>query len=268
MNTVELIHAEFDQAQELILKEALEIIKHNTIENSDHVESLKKLGFVNTEIVEKSTEKIKKVKMGKHLADTVVYYKQAYPFLKFITEEKLDQICEKWGLVYASVKAYKKDVPAKNVKELLNVQPLKSYDARPTKYKFSKLDCSSSHGDDVIKWLTETEFDFDPCGRIIGVDDMVKKMCPYKYDSEFYLYWTGSRSVQINKDGLFIAAPANHFNLNGLDKKGKFGFFEKIKTKVVVNDPIVFRYVKGGIQILSKWGLEAEDIDILNEINN
>lgn len=40
---------------------------------------------------------------------------------------------------------------------------------------------------------------------------------------------------------------------------------EKITTQIVeVKDPIVFRYVNGGIQVITKWGIEAED-KILND---
>ena len=70
---------------------------------------------------------------------------------------------------------------------------------------------------------------------------------------------------EINRDGLFIAAPKSHFDLKGLKKKG-LGFFNFTVTEV--KDPIVFRYVKGGIQVLSKWGLEANDEMLVNPINN
>jgi hypothetical protein len=69
-----------------------------------------------------------------------------------------------------------------------------------------------------------------------------------------------------DRTGLFIAAPKEHFDLSELTFDEKKGFYEaKVR---VIKDPIVFRYVKGGIQVLSKWGLEAEDpalqIEILN----
>jgi hypothetical protein len=69
-----------------------------------------------------------------------------------------------------------------------------------------------------------------------------------------------------DRTGLFIAAPKEHFDLSGLTFDKNKGFYEaKVR---VIKDPIVFRYVKGGIQVLSKWGLEAEDpalqIEILN----
>ena len=64
---------------------------------------------------------------------------------------------------------------------------------------------------------------------------------------------------------MFITAPKSHFDLKDLKSKG-LGFFDITITEV--KDPIVFRYVKGGIQVLSKWGLEASDATLQNEILN
>jgi hypothetical protein len=70
----------------------------------------------------------------------------------------------------------------------------------------------------------------------------------------------------VKREGLFIAAPKDHFDLKGLKHiTGTHGFFS---TTRIHKDPIVFRYVKGGIQIISKWGLEASDPMLVNEINN
>jgi hypothetical protein len=34
-------------------------------------------------------------------------------------------------------------------------------------------------------------------------------------------------------------------------------------VKVINPDPIVFRFVRGGVLIISKWGLEAEDESLI-----
>jgi len=71
------------------------------------------------------------------------------------------------------------------------------------------------------------------------------------------------------KEGLFIAAPESEFNLEGLtkDKKGLKGYFKQL-IEEKPDDPIVFRYVFGGIQVLSKWGPEAADPELLNPLDN
>ncbi len=61
-----------------------------------------------------------------------------------------------------------------------------------------------------------------------------------------------------DRSGYFIAAPKEHFDLTELTANAdNKGFYKR--TSVVYKDPIVFRYVKGGIQVISKWGLEGND---------
>lgn len=66
-----------------------------------------------------------------------------------------------------------------------------------------------------------------------------------------------------NSTGLYICAPEDQFDttnlvdVNGLLKLGRPILVEK--------DPIVFRYVRGGVQIITKWGLEAADEALANE---
>ncbi len=84
-----------------------------------------------------------------------------------------------------------------------------------------------------------------------------------KYHRYNNLSWSAKT---INRNGLFIAAPKNHFDLTGLSKEG-LGFFD---VKIInMDDPIVFRYIRGGgIQVLSKWGIEASDSELINPIEN
>lgn len=70
-----------------------------------------------------------------------------------------------------------------------------------------------------------------------------------------------TEAFKINRDGLFICAPIKHFDTKGLKKSGR-GFFN---FTPLPTDPIVFRYVKGGVQVLSKWGLEADDYRLVQE---
>jgi hypothetical protein len=75
------------------------------------------------------------------------------------------------------------------------------------------------------------------------------KMDRYRKDYE---------QIHQKREELFIAAPKSHFDLTGLSKDGK-GFYKTVSKKIEPKDPIVFRYVEGGIQVLTKWGLEGDD---------
>jgi len=65
--------------------------------------------------------------------------------------------------------------------------------------------------------------------------------------------------------GLMMAAPADHFDLVGLEFTDGMEYVEPIIT----DDPIVFRHVKGGlVQIISKWGEESKDSLLLLAAHN
>jgi hypothetical protein len=289
---IEEIHNEFDTAPDRILQQALSIIGEQQSskvslesEIEDKAIRLRNLGFVKNGIVDK-LEKIEErnhqkdliINMETKMAEGIRYYARTYPFLKFLPVSELDRICDKYGLVYAPVKHYKMPVPDKNLKEIENAQPLKTMDVQPDivtrtyyddsynrKWGYNKVKSvlgGNSFTDDEIRklakkhniplrWNNTSDF-FWQVGRVILSDDDI---CLTKEEVE-----TSSRS------GLFIAAPKDHFDLTGLTFDKKKGYFQT--TIQIKKDPIVFRYVKGGIQVLSKWGLEADDPALQMEILN
>jgi hypothetical protein len=259
--TVEQIHADFDNAQEVILAEAKQIIENTQVSNMSHVNHLRQTGFINSEVVKKAEGKLSLQVKSKEMAELVMHYKTKYPFLKFLTENKLDEICDKYKLIYAPVGNYKKDVPEKNLIEINQAKPLEESDARPLLWKVTKMSFFSGVPLRVRRWVLNTEFTENP-----GNDLWFTKKCPIPFDGWFYNS-DGYTKEKIDKSGLFIAAPKSHFDLKGLSQKGIKGFF---KTTVIkeVPDPIVFRYCKGGIQVLSKWGEEADDPQLTNELLN
>lgn len=268
LTLIEEIHAEFDTAQDRLLCEANKILSNAPLMEVTPVESvgerLKKLSFVNAPVA-KQSDKIKesKIEIKKKLVDTkseaetIKYYAANYPFLKFLTESELDRICKKYNLVYAPIANYVKNVPEKNITDIENAQPCKRVDEVGI-FHFIKIT--------------------DVYGSMSVLDDLIKKSgneiknrtfkSPYKIESNYsakdILQRSGVRfynvrsfeSIEVDKSGLFIAAPSSHFDKKGLTKNG-LGFFNMLRTEV--KDPIVFRYVRGGIQVLTKWGEEAND---------
>lgn len=220
---IQEIHTAFDVAEDLLLKEAEETTDANRVTEDEraHVRKMVKLGFVNAEGVQEASQKMKTAIKNKKAAERILYYKRTYPFLKFLTVDKLNEICEKYNLIHAPVGNYIGKVPKKNLKEIAEAQELKAEDA---------LD------NDVTTTRQGGR------GGVIETTTTVHA-------------------------GLFIAAPEKDFNLDGLTKKGIRGYFKTI-TEKRVDDPIVFRYVADGIQVLSKWGLEANDEALANPLDN
>jgi hypothetical protein len=188
-------------------------------------------------------------------ADKVLFYKKTYPHLKFISETQLEQLCKKYNLAYAPVSNYIGYVPQKNLDEIARANVIAERDAHELRFSITGRYSSESATLEVGKRELEA-------ARMSGFQDwhavFGKRMglkCPFLSDYTV---------TELNKDkseSLFIAADQSLFSYKGLEKSDSgFGLFKKQKTVVVVNpDPIVFRYVKGGILVISKWGAEAED---------
>lgn len=231
---IEMIHNDFDQAQDKLYQFALSVIEQSKPLNKDKASLLAKHGFTANKLVIDLKEKQQAIAEAKQQAELIQYYKQAYPFLKFITESELERICEKYGLIFAPVANYKNAIPDKNLQDIESAQPLAPKD---------------SHDRFTRSRASEKELDFN------SIDSYYNELRRFRFD------WSSIDERQ--KNGLFIAAPKKHFNLKGLEKQKGFGYFMPAPK-----DPIVFRYVNGGIQILTMWGLEANDPALQNEMYN
>src|ERR1044072_9231628 len=97
------IHNEFDSASERLLKDAKDIIATDTGKS----DRLRQLGFVNAKPVKEVEDVRKSQHDSRQLAERVAYFSQRYPHNKFITEESVQKICEKYGLVFANASYYK-----------------------------------------------------------------------------------------------------------------------------------------------------------------
>jgi len=275
--TVEQIHAEVDSARHRLLEEARRIITENKTDFSK-TDRLVRLGFVNSSEVVENKKKLSTLSLNREQAEIISYYIETYPFLKFLTEGEFDRICEKYNLIHAPVKNYTQSVPEKNLGEIEKSQPLHSKDAikflneikevnfpeelakflefiGKSNAIFSDKEVSDSHiqyrGHIPNNWAFGTSGDhmvFHDAKKAAHCDFIIKK-----YE-------------RTDCSGLFIAAPKSHFNLKDLSKKSKRGFLHVLEIEP--KDPIVFRYCRGGIQVITKWGEEAEDKDLIVPLNN
>jgi DNA-binding MarR family transcriptional regulator len=259
---VQEIHNAFDNAQDVLLKEAREIINANKVSNAPHVKKMEELGFVNSKVVKKASARLRKAVETAKQAEIVLYYREEYPFLKFLTEEKLDEICEKYNLIYAPVGNYLEDVPEKNLKEIEAAKPLNPKDARSEEFHTAKF--KGKHGTQKERKALEN-FRVDTKGYSLYTSQARVELDRLGL-GKHKLYLERFEFTARDTGGLFIAAPKHHFDLSNLSNNKERSFFQLKTTKL--EDPIVFRYVKHGIQVLSKWGLEANDPELANPIDN
>lgn len=287
---VQKIHKEFDDVESKILKECEDLLSSLEIPTESQLERkaklMKQIGFVNSEIVtqaevlEKRNQEVveKKVKTEK-IATSIMGLKVKYPKEKFITIDELDRICKKYNLIHAPVKNYVKDIPEKNLLEIADRKKLDQEDKYPlNKYLFKVMSFhSNSIQKDKLKGkefeLTLTVSEYLKIEENIFESDVLlseKLGLERPIRGKSTLYKTG-KITQINKQGLFIAAPQSHFNLKGLDKKSEFGYFNV--TIREIKDPVVFEFCKNGlVRIISKWGTSDDqsylDPMLTNENHN
>jgi len=281
--TVEEIHAEFDSAEERILSECDKLLSELQIPTESNIERkadmLVSLGFINSETVEKAKSiKIEKNKIKSIVELTTIQanyireLKVRYPLEKFITVDELERICNKYNLIHAPSTNYIKDIPEKNVLEMKNAKPLLSKDMHEGKLYWKYIadfrqDSTLNERKKLQEWNDISEL------RSVSSYNRNNDMCSCHILGKNICVWNSinSETKDVSMNGLFIAAPKSHFNLDGLDKETKFGFF---KTEITeIKDPVVYEYCKNNIcRIITKWGTDDDqsylDSALLNETHN
>lgn len=119
-NIIEQIHSEFSSAEETLMKEVNSFLKKSEDADKDKLSQLASLGFSSfRELREVQPEEVERVK---DLKRKIELYTGQTTLYKFITEEKVIEICKKWGLVHAPVELYTDTIPYKNQQEILEFQ--------------------------------------------------------------------------------------------------------------------------------------------------
>ena len=139
------------------------------------------------------------------------------------------------------------------------------YDKRT--YSVDCSDCAHCSKVDFFKdeFFYDGELGYGGYGHRTPTQDGLRQLVKH-------LNYTGNISDEIttiiyDKEGLYICAPKSHFDLKELTKTGQYSYL-KTEKYTVKDDPIVFRYCRGGIQVLSKWGLEANDSKLIVPLSN
>jgi len=243
------IHESFDTASEKLLNEAKAIL--NGSYDIEKGERLKNIGFTSAKKAVEATELVDKKQKNEELAKLIEYYQLHYPNNKFITEEKVKEICQKYGLLCGETKYYKSDVPEKNLSEIENFK-LKEKDMDKIKYNWYKINYTERSYPYSLALDKETgdcyghiEYSASPFGRSMT---FVKK--------------DENKTHHFQKEKFKICASVKDFDTKNMRIEDGY------KLNLNLPDPIVLQPVKGGYLVVSKWGLEAEDKDLFNEKMN
>lgn len=238
---IEAIHREFFTASDKLLEEAQGILAEAAKVNTSKIDRLKALGFGRSREVAEKEPVLQRATLTQEQVELVKYYAREYPLNKFITEEQVKGICQRWGLVCGEVGIYKGFIPEKNLREIERFK-LKEQD-----YSFAFQ--YASHSD--IRTEQEARFFIKRNGYSWGPE----MYTPSNEQGRFL-------RVFKRKEPLQICAPLKDMDLTGRVVK------EGYRVEKDIPDPVVLQPVRGGYLILTAWGPEASDPDVVNERMN
>jgi len=238
--TIRKIHKKFDTASEKLLAEAKAIVSAPVVNDTKTIERLHKIGFNTAKPIKDAEEMFKRQEKAKETIEAIEYYQLHYPNYKFISEEQIQAICKKYGLLYGESKNYLGAIPEKNLTEI-EAFKLREEDY----YEDTYFSLWSSM---VGQRLFAPSFSF--------------------LDGTLHLDY-GTRATEELKETakqkppFKICAPKKDFNTSGYEVKDGY----KLVYDPIVIQPVKYKNLDGGL-VISKWGIEGQDESLVNEKMN
>lgn len=234
------IHNEFDTAGQKAVKEAKSLIALNKEGSVNRkLDKLKEKGFTRIPLAQGSFYGINYDKKCERMK-IVENYQQLYPNYKFIFHDQVIAICEKYNLMLCPASMYIRDIPTKNIEEIC------AFTVRP------EHDFSFIYPQRGVS--TFTDYDLTYPNNFVPTISV--------YEELARMNRTSSISYTSKPACMFICAPPKDIATEGsIKKKGRLVFRQ-------IPDPIVLHYVKDGFLIVTKWGLEGNDKNLVNEKMN
>jgi len=250
-DVVHEIHNEVYSASDKLLKWAQGILNADVKMNKEKAERLSKLGFTNTPEVLTAENHNKNVDAAKTKSDIVNYYKTKYPLYKIIDEDAIKRVCGKYGLYIGEIGLFTGFVPESKLDEIEKFQ-IKDEDCAYTESNLAWGGSMHRTFKDYQDHLYEIE---DLKSREVLIDIEGRQIEQIRISGYFHRYFS--------KTPLQIMAPVKDMKISESHRI--------VGHKIVVkDDPIVLAPLKeeGFYMIVTAWGDEASDPEIVNEINN
>lgn len=296
MNIIHEIHTSFSQAEQELINEARGILKeHESEEVQKRSQALRDLGFIRSSSV-KSLSK-EEIDRARFLTHWIEKYQKLAPHYKFITEEKLDEINEKYGLVFGHANIYTGPIPTRNQEEIIDFDfidrkiyeskynPLGHVEWRTANERRVKVrDMDDSHIENVYRLMRAERIHgnnvlgliamfYEQVARGADPEDLkhpnecirnLHTFYPHVVDSylpvgEFYI----SADPQSMDMELVELVGNRAVPKELLDAAGEVQRMEE-RELLRVYDPIVLKKVLGGWLIVTAWGDEASDVEVHN----
>lgn len=252
---IEEIHETFYSEVDRLLKSAkvMNSLKSDKGEILNKGKKLSELGFKNSkEAIEAKVEReriysLKSInEIKSKLTRAINYFSNKYPLYKFITEESVKRICEKYNLIYGSVEKYIGTVPDVNLTHIENfkVEEIdECYTVENSRFSVERL---IMHGVKVY----------------MNIEEYNKLEAKRKGRNKLITNPFAKHRSEYKKSPLEIAAPVKDFDMTDSEIKD----FKVSKIEIpdpVVLKPVIFEDQKYYL-IVTSWGIEASDDLVMN----
>lgn len=246
----EIHHSFYTAVEDLLawakIPNSLESENKSLLEKS---ERLKKLGFSSAQSVKDASGEEKRIaqlvkenSQKVKLIAAINYFSVKYPMYKFITVESVKNICKKYGLVYGIISKYTGEVPDKNLEQM----------------EAFKID----ENDEC--YLMETLYRYARGSGIYYID--IQKYNEFIAGHSRNSSWDENGSSSVSKCSIEIVAPAKDFDMEDSEIKD-FQVTQIPAEDPIVLQPVVYDNAKYYL-IVTAWGIESKDTDVVNQINN
>ena len=253
--TVKQIHDEVDNAIEVLLQESpYDRFKANY---------LSALGFSASENVRDAQDH------QEHHKDAR-FYSQKYPQYKFITDHQFGKIRAKYDLQSEEFSRFKGAIPEKNIKEMMGFTILAKHIREETPSHYADINSLTSRWMDILTTGTgyhvRSEYSSEPR---LSPELRLPPIYPRLYGPENFTEQfkrNAEKAAQKNPDQEIcnLIDIANRFPRAIMITADKSLFLAPVRLRC----PIVTVAVTGGRLIVTAWGAEALDPDVLNEKMN
>lgn len=246
---IEEIHEAFYTEVDRLLESAKvsRPIEMNNPELLERAQRLEFLGFKSAKGVKEANEEMERIlkieqenKDKKELIEAINHFSFKYPNYKFITEDSVKMLCQKYNLIYSPVDKYIGDVPEKNLRHIEDFQ-ISEDDVCHQKEVISTLGNYSS-----ILFLSRKE--------------------RFAIEREYKMFSGHGMKEELGQSPLEIVAPRDKFDLSGMEVKDR-SLSKKIIPDPIVLQPVIFKNKKHYL-VVTAWGKEASDNLVVNERNN
>ena len=254
-NLIKQVHSEFENFHDYALSEIERMTEQRKllrpVKRSEFEKEIGFVDYVPKEIAEFDSD----ICHFNGALELSLYYQKEYPFYKFITQDRVDDLCNKYGLSVVEPRHFIGEIPAKNLEEMQRFSGilkdddkvfLKPVKANAFHFLANELELFSAELNQVTAMISDFL-------QFKGLDAHSANA-----QAIFYLRGRVSREKSINirgeqvEVGFKVCATPDLIDQDAIEAEAKLNSLK--------DDPIVLKPVRGGFLVITAWGPEASEV--------